>query len=130
MSKVDEIFKALRMVPEFDGNTNVLTRFIKLCDQLVATYVSQEPGSEFINLALLNGILNKVTGPAVRLINTNGIPENWAGIRNALVNNFSDQRDVTSLYNDMALLTQGSSTPQEYYETCQNLFGTIMTYVS
>lgn len=130
MSRVDEIFKALRMVPEFDGNTNVLTRFIKLCDQLVATYVSREPGSEFANLALINGILNKVTGPAARLINTNGIPENWTGIRSALVNNFSDQRDETSLYNDLALLTQGSSTPQEYYETCQNLFGTIMTYVS
>ncbi|CAH1634756.1 unnamed protein product [Spodoptera littoralis] len=31
---VDHIYKALRLVPEFDGNSNVLTRFIKLCDQL------------------------------------------------------------------------------------------------
>lgn len=130
MAAIDEIYKALRIVPEFDGNANVLTRFIKLCDQLVQAYVSNEPGHELLNLALLNGILNKVTGPAARLINTNGVPENWEGIRNALVNNFSDQRDETSLYNDMALLTQGSSTPQEYYEKCQTLFATIMTYVT
>lgn len=130
MATIDEIYKALRIVPEFDGNTNVLTRFIKLCDQLVQTYVSQNPGHQLTNLALLNGILNKVTGPAARLINTNGVPETWEGIRSSLINNFSDQRDETSLYNDMALLTQGNSTPQEYYEKCQSLFATIMTYVS
>lgn len=130
MATIDEIYKALRIVPEFDGNTNVLTRFIRLCDQLVQTYVSQDPGRELINLALLNGILNKVTGPAARLINTNGVPETWEGIRSSLINNFSDQRDETSLYNDLALLTQGNSTPQEYYEKCLSLFATIMTYVS
>jgi hypothetical protein len=128
MADLDGIFKALRLVPEFDGNQNVLTRFIKLCDQLVAEYARE--GDNLANYALLNGILNKVTGPAARLINTNGIPEDWLGIRNALINNFADQRDETSLYNDLALLTQGMKTPQEFYEQCQNLFSTIMTYVT
>lgn len=128
MADLDGIFKALRLVPEFDGNPNVLTRFIKLCDQLVVEYARE--GEDLANYALLNGILNKVTGPAARLINTNGIPENWLGIRNALINNFADQRDETSLYNDLALLTQGTKSPQEFYEQCQNLFSTIMTYVT
>lgn len=127
MADLDYITKALRLVPDFDGNPNVLTRFITLCDQLVAKYAE----SADLNLvALLNGILNKIVGPAARLINTNGIPKDWSGIRSALINNFSDQRDETALYNDLALLTQGSSTPQEFYERCQNLFGTVMTYVS
>lgn len=126
--KLDIITKALRLLPDFDGNPNVLTRFVKLCDQLVAECVSRE--NQFNNLILINGILNKISGPAARLINSNGIPETGAGIRNALVNNFADQRDETSLYNDLALLTQGSSTPQEFYEKCQNLFSTIMTYIS
>lgn len=125
---MDEIFKALRLVPEFDGNPNVLTRFIKLCDQLVQNFIT--PNNELVNLSLINGILNKVTGPAARLINSNGIPDTWAGIRTALVNNFADQRDETSLYNDLALLSQGSSTPQEYYEKCLNIFSTLMTYIS
>lgn len=126
----DTIFKALRPLPEFDGNPNVLTRFIRLCDQLCAAYLSAEPGRELTNLCLLNGILNKITGPAARTINSNGIPESWEGIRNALVNNFSDQRDETALYNDLSLATQGNSSPQEFYDHCQNLFSTIMTYVS
>lgn len=127
---LDAVYKALQMVPIFDGNPNVLTRFIGLCDQLVAAFLSQEPGSELQNLALLNGILNKVTGSAARTINSNGIPENWAGIRTALINNFSDQRDETALYNDLSMQSQGSSTPQEFYERCQTLFSTIMTYIT
>ena len=126
----DTIYNALRAVPNFEGNPNVLTRFIKICDQLVIQYVRNDPGYELTNLCLINGILNKITGPAASTINSNGIPENWQGIRDALINNFSDQRDETALYNDMSLLTQGSSTPQEYYDKCQTLFSTIMTYVT
>lgn len=130
MSKIDEIYKALRLVPEFDGNPNVLTRFIHLCNQLVCNYVREGEEHVLGNLALLNGILNKVTGAAARTINSNGIPETWEGIRNSLINNFADQRDETALYNDLALLTQGSATPQEFYEKCQNIFSVIMTYIS
>lgn len=130
LNAVDEVYKALRLLPDFDGNVNVLTRFIRLCDQLVNEYANDDPAFALTNLALLNGILNKITGPAARLINSNGIPESWIGIRNALINTFADQRDETSLYNDLALLNQGSSSPQEFYEKCLNLFSTIMTYVS
>lgn len=126
----DTIFKALRPVPEFDGNPNVLTRFIKLCDQIVSTYLSNVQGSELGNLCLLNGILNKITGVAATRINSNGIPDSWAGIRNTLINSFADQRDETALYNDLLVSAQGNSTPQEYYDQCQSLFSTIMTYIS
>lgn len=126
----DTIFKALRLVPEFDGNPNVLTRFIKICDQLAAQYLSQAPGNEFSNLCLINGILNKITGSAACTINSNGIPESWLGIRSSLINNFSDQRNETALYNDLSLAVQGNKTPQEFYDHCQTLFSTIMTYVT
>lgn len=127
---LDVIFKSLRLVPEFDGNPHVLTRFINICDQLVISNFKTTVGNELNNLALINGILNKVTGPAARLINSSGIPETWEGIRSALINNFADHRDETALYNDLSMQTQGSSTPQEFYEKCQNLYSTIMTYVS
>lgn len=126
----DTIFKALRPVPDFDGNPNVLTRFIQICDQIVKTYLSVGPGSELPNLCLLNGILNKITGTAATIINSNGIPDNWLAIRNTLVNNFADQRDETALYNDLSLATQGPRTPQEFYDHCQSLFSTIMTYIT
>lgn len=127
MADLDMVFKALRLVPDFDGNPHVLTRFIKLCDELVEEI---GVGNRTNLIALLNGILNKVTGPAARLINSNGVPDDWNGIRQALINNFADQRDETALYNDLALLTQGTNSPQEFYEKCQSLFSTIMTYIS
>lgn len=129
MDDLDTIYKALRLVPDFDGNPNILTRFINLCDQLAVQFCAQD-SSDLNKCALLNGILNKVVGPAARLINANGIPVDWKSIRSALINNFADQRDETALYNDLAILRQGSNTPQEYYERCQNLFSTIMTYVT
>lgn len=127
---LDSIYKSLRVVPEFDGNPHVLTRFINLCDQIVIAHFDVTPGHDLQNLSLLNGILNKITGPAARLINSQGIADSWNGIRNALINNFADHRDETALYNDLSLQTQGSSTPQEFYERCQNLFSTIITYIS
>lgn len=126
----DTVYKALRPVPEFDGNPHILPRFIRICDEIVIQCVKNEPGFELSNLCVINGILNKITGPAARTINSNGIPENWIGIRNTLINNFSDQRDETALYNDLALATQSNETPQEFYDKCQNLFSTIMSYVS
>lgn len=128
--ETDMIFKALRLVPEFDGNPNVLTRFIRMCDQLAVQYLSATPGSEFNNMCVINGILNKITGTASCTINSNGIPDNWAGIRTTLINNFSDQRDETALYNDLSTATQGSKSHQEFYDHCQTLFSTIMTYVT
>lgn len=130
MTDVDTIFKALRLVPEFDGNSHILPRFIHLCDQIVAEYLVQNPGNALANLCLVNGILNKITGPAARIINSNGIAEDWNSIKQALINNFSDQRDETALYNDLMLATQGNSSPQEFYDKCVNLFSTIMTYIT
>ena len=32
--------------------------------------------------------------------------------------------------NDLVLLSQGSDSPQQFYEKCQNLFSSLITYVS
>lgn len=51
----DAIYKALGLVPDFDRNPNILTRFI-ICDQIVHSYLSNAPGTEYTNLCLLSGI--------------------------------------------------------------------------
>jgi len=130
MADVDAIFKALRLIPDFDGNPHILPRFINLCDHIVSEYCVLNPGNALARLCLVNGILNKITGPAARIINSNGISEDWDCIKTALINNFSDQRDETALYNDLMLAIQGNKSPQEFYDHCMNLFSTIMTYVT
>lgn len=54
------MYKGLCVLPEFNGNPNMLSRFVHLCDQLVAQFMRAEPGLELSNLALLNGILIKL----------------------------------------------------------------------
>lgn len=49
----DVIFKALRVVPEFDGKANVSTRFIHICGRLVAQYTGPEPGEELRKLVFV-----------------------------------------------------------------------------
>lgn len=130
MTNVEIIYKALRLVPDFDGNPHILPRFIHLCDQIVEEYLEGNQNNALAKLCVVNGILNKITGPAARIVNSNGIAEEWSCIKKALINNFSDQRDETALYNDLMLATQGNSSPQEFYDRCLNLFSTIMTYVT
>lgn len=130
MADVDTILKAMRLVPDFDGNPHVLPRFIHLCDKLVENYLSSNPDDELAKLCLVNGILNKITGNASLILNSNGVPEDWDSIKSTLINNFSDQRDETALYNDLMLATQGNRSPQEFYGQCVNLYSTIMTYIT
>lgn len=63
---LDIIYKSLRLVPEFDSNLRVLTRFTNICNQLVFAHFKATPGNYLNNLAVINGILNKFTGPAAR----------------------------------------------------------------
>lgn len=98
-----------------------------ICDKLVLEYV--RPDEQLVSSALLNGIINRITGKAARTLATNGIPDNWEGIRNTLVNSFSDHSDECSLYTDLSLLTQGIDTANVFYERVQNMLSTIMAYV-
>lgn len=125
----DKIWRALRLVPEFDGNSHVLIRFLDICDQIVLTYVDPAPGNELNNSAVFNGILNKITGHAAKTLAANGIPTDWQSIRTTLINTFSDHRDESTLYTDLSMLVQGSDTPHVFYERVQHLLTTIMTYV-
>lgn len=93
------------------------------------SYVISAPEYVLSNSTLLNKILNKIPGPAARILATNGIPNNWIGIRQTLINSFSDHRDQCSLYTDLSSLTQGTDSSQIYYENVQNLLRTIMAYV-
>lgn len=126
---LDRILRALKFVPDFDGSACNLTRFLNLCDSLVITYGNPNPGNDVTNLALINGIINKITGNAARALATNGAPQNWNGIRNTLINSFSDHRDESTLYTDLSQLTQGSDSPHIFYERIQNLLSTIITYI-
>lgn len=117
-------------VPDFDSNPH--TWFINKCDQLVIAHFKTAPGYDLNNLTFINGIFNKITGPAARLINSSGIPESRNGIRNALINNFAKHRYEIALYNDLSMQTQGSSTPQgilwtvpkfiQYYNDIMSVF--------
>ncbi|XP_045769769.1 uncharacterized protein LOC123870486 [Maniola jurtina] len=126
---LDRINKSLKFLPNFDGNSHTLTRFINLADELVRSFLNPAQEYDLSNLSLISGILNKITGSAARTISANGISDDWNKIKATLINSFSDYRDEIALITDLTYLIQGSDTVQIFYEKVQNLLCTLITYV-
>lgn len=87
------IYKAFRLVPDFNRNPNIFTRFIKIVDKCFPMSNPQVVSYPIcVSLTLLRA--------------------HALSILMALINNISfDQRDDTTLYNDLLLATEGNKSP-------------------
>ncbi|KAJ8984984.1 hypothetical protein NQ317_016895 [Molorchus minor] len=95
--------KNLSIIPSFDGNPNKLHRFISVSETILNHYFDTQNTSNFQNTLLLNGILNKLEGRAEEVIGITGTRD-WNSIKNALLQNFGDQRDENCLNQDLSRL--------------------------
>ncbi|KAL4702601.1 hypothetical protein ACJJTC_016077 [Scirpophaga incertulas] len=75
IANLDTVCKALRLVPELDGNPNILTRFISLCDQLVNEFIRPEPENVLVNAALINGVMVRTPKMTSRFLSDYQISE-------------------------------------------------------
>ena len=106
----------LQIIPNFDGNPARLHRFISACESILSRYFDANNLDNFQNVVLLNSILNKIEGRAEEVVAIYG-SQSWAVIKNALLQNFGDQRDENSLNLDLVSLKQkGNETPSQFYE--------------
>ncbi|XP_044744110.1 uncharacterized protein LOC123306270 [Coccinella septempunctata] len=122
--------KDLSIIPDFDGNPNKLHRFIAASEALLGHYFDVNNTNNFQNLLLLNGILNKLHGRAEEIVVIYGATNNWIEIKNALIQNFSDQRDENSLNQGLVNSRQNfNESPQEFYERILHLLNTICNYI-
>lgn len=122
--------KELSIVPDFDGNPNKLHRFITASEALLAHYFDINNANNFQNLLLLNGILNKLHGRAEEIVVIHGATNDWLEIKNALILNFSDQRDENSLNQDLVnSIQKWNESPQEFYERILHLLNSICNYI-
>ncbi|KAJ8981572.1 hypothetical protein NQ317_002600 [Molorchus minor] len=87
------------VIPLFDGNTFLLNDFITSCDELVNSFASQTNQNQ--NLFLLRAVRSKLVGQAQQLISSRLEITQWQQIKELLLQNFGDPRDLPCLQQDM-----------------------------
>lgn len=119
----------LNCVPTFNGNPSELNRFLSVCDSLIQTFYDVNNPANFRNTYLLNSLISKLEGNAKVIINIQGC-KTWLEVRNALQNNFGDQRDETCLNRDLVMMRQfPQEKPQHFYERILNILNLLVNYI-
>lgn len=118
----------LDMIPEFSGETTMLTRFISICDKLVTKfYVAGNP-NDFQNEYLFSTILTKIRRSALDLV-TSTNTYSWPDVRRVLLNGYLDKRDCYTLNLEMCDMRQGNGeSPFSFYQRVQKLLNLQLAY--
>lgn len=95
----------LKMIPEFDGEPANVGNFINACNLVMNQFYNANDPNLYLNHFLLNFIQSKLTGQARAIISTKNITD-WLSLRQAITENFTDQRDDTSLLSELLTLKQ------------------------
>lgn len=121
--------KNLSIVPDFEGNPNELYNFIHVTTLLLNHYWNRENVDCFQNHMITQGILSKLKGKAKEVTSIYGCKD-WPAIKDALIQNFADQRNENSLTRDLVNLRQAlTETPQQFYQKVMGLLNTISNFI-
>lgn len=119
----------LNMVPEFHGETELLHRFITICEKLVAKFYNTADESDFQNEYLMSSILAKIKGDAMLNISS-CIINKWSDLKTALLNAYGDKRDLYTLTIELTELKQGNETPFEFYNRIIHVLNLKTAYIN
>ena len=118
----------LNMVPDFYGETELLPRFIDICEKLVKKFYNATDPTDFQNEYLMSSILSKIKGEAA--INISSCIINvWSDLKTALLNTYSDKRDLFTLNIEMVELKQGNESAFDFYNRIQKLLNLQISYL-
>lgn len=119
----------LNMIPEFHGESELISRFTDICEKLVNKFYNAGDPTDFQNDYLMSSILAKIKGEAAINISSCVI-NNWQDLKNALLNSYSDKRDLYSLNSEITNLKQGNESPFDFYNRLQRLLNLQTSYLS
>uniref|UniRef100_A0A8D8Z523 Retrotransposon gag domain-containing protein n=1 Tax=Cacopsylla melanoneura TaxID=428564 RepID=A0A8D8Z523_9HEMI len=119
----------LSMIPEFSGEVEILPRFISTCDDLVAHFYIANDAANFQNKFLMSSILAKIKGNA-QLNLSSCILNTWQDLKTALVDTYSDKRDLHTLTIEMCSLKQGTESAFDFHNKIQSLMNLQASYIT
>lgn len=122
--------KPLDLLPEFDGTTHKLYRFITLAEDTLDTYWDQNSPGCLKNKFLLNSIIAKLKGRAEEIVAVSGA-QTWPQIKNTLLTTFGDLRDENALLSDLIQTSQKLNEDTiTYYYRVISILNHLTNYIN
>ncbi|KAH1020763.1 hypothetical protein HUJ04_010372, partial [Dendroctonus ponderosae] len=90
-------------IPNFDGNSKQVNRFISSCDNFLSAHRDANANAP-INVALFDTVLSKLVGRAADLIASRIELNTWTLVIEAIIATFSDQRSIDCIIQDILTL--------------------------
>lgn len=109
--KLTELFA---LIPDFEGDAVLLESFITACNTAFEICTEEQ------QVLLTIHIKNKLKGRASQVVNSKFL-DHWVAVRNVLLENFGDKRNLSSLIHDLQLLKQGKDNPKNYVLKIQSM---------
>lgn len=119
----------LNMIPEFNGQTELLPRFLEISEKLVKKFYNTVDVTDFQNEYLMSSILAKVKGEAAVNISSCVI-NNWNDLKVALLNAYADKRDIYTLTIEMVEYKQENESPFDFYTRIQQILNLQTSYIA
>lgn len=117
----------IKMVPEFNGNSRNLPRWLESVEEKLAESKRFLPQNE-INRVLpvwLGVIRDKITEKANDALSASHTPLDWNLMKTTLIEYFGDRTDLSTLISRLTTLKQGSQSVTEFYQICKSLLAEI-----
>lgn len=118
----------LSIIPEFDGNPNLLNEFITSSELLISHFYDAENAGSFQNILLVKSVKNKIIGEAANNIASYSI-SSWQDLKEALLASYEDKRDHYSLILELCAMKQNNLKPLDFLNKIQNNLNLQTSYV-
>ncbi|KOB54715.1 Cytadhesion [Operophtera brumata] len=118
---------ALRLIPDYNGDTKVLSFFLKKCEFVISRYQGTADRNEYI----MQAITSKLTGKAAALISERGEFTTYTELKALLVQHFGDPRSEECVA--IELETIKIKNNESYLEFCsriQNIRSVLLSKVN
>lgn len=119
----------LKAIPEFDGDTFTLSRFISSCELLLNHFYNRDPAQIncYQNNLLIHCLIGKLNGHAKLVVESQPV-NSWAELKDVLTRNFSDSRNEENLIIDLTNMRQKQNeTARCFYERCLSQLASLNT---
>lgn len=105
----------LKLIPEFNGETNILSLFLRKCEYVIGKYQGTSERNEF----LMQNITSKLKGKAAALLSERGDLETYSEFKSLMIQHFGDPRSEECVAIELETLKIKSN--ESYLEFCSRI---------
>lgn len=122
LTKIPDPIKAL---PEFNGGTKNLHYWITSVDEVLAVFEPIRAANAQLFQMWIGVIRAKIKNEANEALNSRGVPNDWARIKENLIEIYADNRDLATLTQQIPYLKQKDKSIEEFYSQVADLTSDI-----